>query len=170
VPLVRNVSRLYRAAEMLWLDYGHRRPFHRRTPAARRVFAGPPRSGRSVYDAPGADDITFMVDFSVVAEAARDAGLTVAFYGGQGKLAAHGGVRLDRRAVDEIVRYRTLGWMLNLIGVGPERAWRQGGLTFGRGGRGGRLGAGVKRDVAEFLGRRPSHFRLLVLTTGGTRW
>ncbi len=166
VTLVRNVGRLYQTAEMLWIDYGDSRAFHRRTPERRCVFAGPPRSGRGVYDAPGADDITFMVDFSVVARAAIEAGLTVAWYGGQAGLAAASGVPLDRAAVDEIVRYRVLGWALNALGVGPERAWRRRALTWDRrAGRGGRLADGVARDAAEFLGRRRSHFKLLVLHT-----
>ena len=165
VPLVTNVGRLYETSEMWWIDYGDDRRFHERAPERKRVFAGPPRSNRSVYDAPGADDITFMVDFSVVANAARDAGLTVARYGGQGLLATASGVRLDRAAVDLIVRYKALGWMLNAMGVGPERAWRQGGLTWSaRDAKGGRLEAGVERDVATFLGRRPSHFKAMVLT------
>ena len=165
VPLVTNVGGLYQTSETWWIDYGCDRRFHERAPERKRVFAGPPRSNRSVYDAPGEDDITFMVDFSVVANAARDAGLEVACYGGQGLLAKASGIRLDAAAVDLIVRYKTLGWMLNAMGVGPERAWRQGGLTFsGREAKGGRLEAGVKRDVATFLGRRPSHFKAMVLT------
>jgi SAM-dependent MidA family methyltransferase len=167
--LVRAAGHLYDAAEVVWIDYGDLRPFHLRTPAERRVFAGPPRSGRSLYDAPGHDDVTFMVDFSVVAEAARAAGLRVTYYGGQDGLARAGGVRLDAAAVDLVAQARALGWMLDVVGVGPERAWRQGGLTFTRhGARGGALRAGIARDVEEFLGRRATRFRTMALSNGPT--
>lgn len=167
--LVRAVARLYDASETLWIDYGDLRPFHLRAPEHRRVFAGPPRSRRRIYDAPGRDDITFMVDFSVVAQAAREAGLAVTYYGGQGALARVGGVRVGPREVDLIARARALGWMLDVVGVGPERAWRQGGLTWTRrGARGGALEAGIARDVEEFLGRRPSRFRMMALSSGPT--
>jgi SAM-dependent MidA family methyltransferase len=166
-PLVQNVARLYETSEMLWIDYGDLRPFHLRAPERRRLFAGPPRSARSVYDAPGRDDVTFMVDFSVVEAAAREAGLALTHYGGQGALAAAGGVRLDGDAVALVERTRALGWMLDVMGLGPERAWRQGGLTFTRQvARGGALRAGIRRDVEEFLGRRPTRFRMMVLSTG----
>ncbi|MGH7894485.1 MAG: SAM-dependent methyltransferase [Candidatus Binatia bacterium] len=167
--LVRNVARLYDTAEMLWIDYGDIRPFHRRAPERHRVFAGPPRSARSVYDAPGRDDITFMVDFSVVAEAARDAGLAVTFYGDQGVLARVAGVHLGAREVDLIARARAASWMLDVVGIGPEHEWRRGGITWTRdGARGGTLEAGIARDVLEFLGRRPSRFRMIALSTGPT--
>jgi SAM-dependent MidA family methyltransferase len=165
--LVRNVARLYDASEMLWIDYGDLRPFHVRAPERRRIFAGPPRSGRSVYDAPGRDDVTFMIDFSVVEAAARDAGLAITHYGGQGALARAGGVRVDRNAVALVERARALGWMLDVMGLGPERAWRRGGLTWTREhARGGTLRAGIRRDVEEFLGRRPSRFRMMALSSG----
>jgi SAM-dependent MidA family methyltransferase len=160
--ILRNTARLYHTSEMLWIDYGGMRRFHLTSSENRRVFAGPPRSGASVYRAPGADDITFMVDFSVVAAAAQAAGLDVRFYGGQAELARRSGVQLNRRARELILRYRTLGWMLAVVGVGPERAWRQSGLTW-KGGRGGRLRADVGRSVAEFLGKEPSGFKLMIL-------
>ena len=65
-PMVQHTARLYRHPVVLWIDYGDGREFHLNAPVSQRAFAGPPRSGASVYDAPGADDITFMVDFSVV--------------------------------------------------------------------------------------------------------
>jgi SAM-dependent MidA family methyltransferase len=169
VPLVRSVARLYDTAEMLWIDYGDLRPFHLRTPESRRLFAGPPRSGHSVYQAPGRDDVTFMVDFSVVAAAARDAGLAITYYGGQGALARASAVRLGAAARARIAQSRLVGWMCDVMGLGPERAWRQGGLTFaGAQARGGRVVAGIARDVDEFLGRRPSRFRMIALSTGPT--
>jgi SAM-dependent MidA family methyltransferase len=167
--LVRAVARLYDRAETLWIDYGDLRPFHLRAPEHRRVFAGPPRSGRRVYDAPGRDDVTFMVDFSVVARAARDAGLVCTYYGGQRALAAAGGVRVGPADVDLVARTRAVGWLLDVVGVGPERAWRRGGLTWTRQGtRGGALAAGIARDLEEFLGRRPSRFRLMAISNGPT--
>ena len=167
--LVQAVARLYDRAETLWIDYGDLRPFHLRAPEHRRVFAGPPRSRRSVYDAPGRDDVTFMVDFTVVAQAAHDAGLSCTYYGGQGALAAAGGVRVGRRDVDLVTRTRVAGWLLDMVGIGPERAWRRGGLTWTRrGARGGALEAGIARDLDEFRGRRPTRFRLMAISNGPT--
>jgi len=163
-PLVAAVACLYNHSEILWIDYGDTRDFHLRTSPTRRIFAGPPRSGASVYRAPGSDDITFLVDFSVVAEAAEEAGLRVKFYGPQAELARRSGVALDDSSIELIVHYRALGWMLALVGVDPERAWRHTGLTWGkqRGGR-ARLRDDAKRAVEEFLGRRRSNFKLMIL-------
>ena len=167
--LVRAVGRLYETTETLWIDYGDLRPFHLRAPEHRRVFAGPPRSKRGVYDAPGRDDITFMVDFTVVAQAARDAGLAVTYYGGQAGLAHASGVEIGADDVDRIAEARAVGWLLDVVGLGPERAWRQGGLTWSRrGARGGALRAGIARDVEEFLGRRPTRFRMMAISSGPT--
>ncbi len=162
--VVRNTAQLYRHVEVLWIDYGGKRAFHLEAPAARRVFAGPPRSGHTIYDNPGRDDITFMVDFSVVARAAEDAGLSVAFYGPQAELARRSGVALDRRAIDLIVRGRALGWLLAVMGLGPERQWRRAGLSWD----GSTLGREpvrqyVKRSVGEFLGKYPTDFKLMIL-------
>ena len=162
--LMRNTASLYWVSEMLWIDYGDLRNFHLSTPERRRVFAGPPRSGATVYRAPGLDDITFLVDFSVVGAAAEDAGLRVKFYGDQGALARRSGVALDRPARDLITRYRALGWMLAIVGVGPERAWRHAGFTWTpKTAKGGRLRADVNKAVAEFVGQRSSNFRLMIL-------
>jgi hypothetical protein len=162
--LIAAVGRLYRRAETLWIDYGDTRPFHLRAPEDRKVFAGPPRSKHGVYDAPGQDDITFMVDFSVAMRAARRAGLRVVDYGPQANLLRGTGVRLDAAAIEEILRYRAVGWMLTVLGQAPERAWRQGSLTWsGDTARGGRLRTSVASDVATFLGQRRSPFRALIL-------
>jgi len=164
--LIGNTARLYRRLEALWIDYGEEREFHLAAAPGQRLFAGPPRSGASVYRAPGFDDITFLVDFSVVARAARQAGLRVKFYGGQGELARRSGVHLDRAARDLILRSRTLEWMLALLGVGPEREWRHTGLTWSKeSGRGGSLRADINRAVAEFLGTRKTNFKLLILAS-----
>ncbi|MBI4518002.1 MAG: SAM-dependent methyltransferase [Deltaproteobacteria bacterium] len=166
--LIRNAARLYDQGEELWIDYGDTRSFHLTKPDARRMFAGPPRSNATVYRAPGLDDITFMVDFSVVGGAAEDAGLAVDFYGGQGELARRSGVRFDRHAANEILRYRALGWMLALVGVGPERLWRQTGWTWGkRPGSGGPVRADIRRGIAEFMGERRSAFKLMILRRKG---
>lgn len=163
-PLIRNTARLYRNMEALWIDYGHTRAFHLTASVKEKEFAGPPHSGATVYRDAGRDDITFMVDFSVVGAAAEHAGMTVEFYGGQGELARRSGIRLGRRACELMLRYRTLGWMLALVGIGPERAWRQTGLTWnGRAGRGGRVRDDIQRGVDEFVGRRASKFKLMIL-------
>src|SRR6185369_171862 len=146
--LVGAVGRLYDRAETLWIDYGDLRPFHLRAPERRRVFAGPPRSNRRIYDAPGRDDITFMVDFTVAARAARDAGLACTFWGGQRGLVQASGVRVGRGAVARIAQARVASWLLDVVGVGPERAWRQGGLTWTtEGAKGGGVEAGIARDL-----------------------
>ncbi len=168
--LVRNTARLYQRSECLWIDYGDTAAFHLMTPERQRVFAGPPRSGASIYRDPGRDDITFFVDFTVVATAAAQAGLRVKFFGPQGELARRSGVVLDRAARDVITRYRTLGWMLALAGVGPERAWRHTGLTWSaRDGKGGRLRDAVNKAVAEFVGKQASHFKLMILAPAGNK-
>jgi SAM-dependent MidA family methyltransferase len=162
--LMRNTAHLYRRSEALWIDYGETWEFHLRAPESRRVFAGPPRSGASVYDDPGLDDITFLVDFSAVGDAAEQAGLRVKFYGPQGELARRSGVQLERAARDEILRYRTLGWMLSVVGLGPEREWRHTGLTWNkRAGKGGRLRDDVNKAADEFTGKCGSNFKLMIL-------
>jgi SAM-dependent MidA family methyltransferase len=162
--LVANTARLYPRSEACWIDYGEDRAFHLRTPEHRRVFAGPPKSKHSVYDDPGRDDITFMVDFSVAQRAALEAGLRVVSYGPQSDLAGYAGVHLDDVAEDLIARARAVNWMLALSGVGPEQSWRRSGLTWKRtAARGGSVASGVRRSIEEFLGHRPSPFKLLVL-------
>ncbi len=162
--LIANVGRLYRRSEMLWIDYGDTRAFHLRAPDRRKVFAGPPRSGRGIYDRPGEDDITFMVDFTLAMDAARAAGLRVVDYGPQSRLLRGTGLRLDEAAIDRILQYRAVEWMLALVGPDPERVWRTGSLTWdGRHARGGSLRASVARDLDTFLDRRRNTFRVLVL-------
>jgi len=162
--LMANTARCYARGEALWVDYGAARGFHLRAPEARKVFAGPPRSGRGVFDAPGRDDITFMVDFSLAAAAARDAGWQVVGCGPQAALARRGGVRLDDDAVDRIVQHRALGWMLALAGVGPERTWRRGAVTWSRPADPQRVPVRryVRQSVREFLRSRGALFQLLV--------
>jgi SAM-dependent MidA family methyltransferase len=165
-PFLANMARLYARGEAILIDYGDTRAFHLRAPERRRLIAGPPRSGASVFRDPGRDDITVMVDFSVVQAAARAAGWRVRAYGPQALLARGTGVRLDARAIEQIVQARALGWILAASGVGPERGWRAGALTFA-GPRRGRdtLRKTVERDVAEFLGRRRTPFRLVWLAS-----
>jgi SAM-dependent MidA family methyltransferase len=128
--LLRHAAQLYGAGDALWIDYGDERAFHLHAPEHRKVFAGPPRSGAGVFDRPGSDDITFMVDFSVAATAACDAGWSVVYYGPQRELARRSGVALDRTAVDLIVHHRALTWLLALAGAHPERTWRRGAVTW----------------------------------------
>ena len=163
--LLANTSRCYRRADALWIDYGDERRFHLRAPESRKAFAGPPRSGRSVYDAPGADDITFMVDFTLAADAARDAGWRVVAYGPQADLARLSGVSLDDSALEEIVQQRALVWMLALAGVGPERDWRSGAMGHARGAAAGAepVRRYVARSLREFRRRRGATFKLLLL-------
>jgi SAM-dependent MidA family methyltransferase len=162
--LVRHAFGLYDRAEALWIDYGETREFHLRAPESRRMFAGPPRSQAGVYDEPGRHDITFMVDFSVAMTAARAAGWTIAYYGAQGELARRTRVALDRKAVDLIVRQRALGWLLALVGVGPERSWQQRGVSWSRASTTGRVPIRryVERAVREFLARN-GLFKLMIM-------
>jgi SAM-dependent MidA family methyltransferase len=165
--MIRNTARLYDRMEALWIDYGGGRDYHLRTAWHRRVAAGPPRSGASVYRDPGHDDITFMVDFSVVASAAEDAGFGVKLYGQQGDLARLSGVDLGEGAVDAILQQRALRWLLALTGAGPESEWRRGSITWKRaGGPRKRLRASVRDDIDEFLGKRLRPFRMMILEKG----
>jgi SAM-dependent MidA family methyltransferase len=164
--LQRNATRCYQRGEALWIDYGASRRFHLSAPERRKLFAGPPRSGVHVFDAPGKHDITFMVDFSVAAAAARAAGCRVVFCGPQGDLARQARVRLDAAAVETIIRHRALTWMLALVGAHPEQAWRRGAMTWSREADSGRVAVRryAQRAVREFLSPR-SRFQLLI-----TRW
>jgi hypothetical protein len=163
--LLANTARCYARAEALWIDYGDLRPFHLRAPESRKAFAGPPRSGRGVYDAPGADDITFMVDFTLAAAAARDAGWQVARYGPQAELMELSGVRLDHGALEAIVQQRALVWLLALAGAGPEGDWRRGAVGFRAGAVAGAepVRRYVGRSLREFRRRRGATFKLLLL-------
>jgi SAM-dependent MidA family methyltransferase len=165
-PFLANVRRLYRHADALFIDYGDTRDYHLTAPETKRLVAGPPRSDHGLYDAPGRDDVTVMVDFSVAMSAAAAAGWRVVRYGPQGDLGRLAGIALDRKARAQIVRSRALGWLLSFAGIGPERAWRRGGLTFdARYAKGGRLVDDVRQAAAEFVDK-PSPFRLLVLRAG----
>ena len=131
--LLRNAARLYEHADALWIDYGELREFHRRAPGiTARVRRRRRARGAGVYDDPGRDDITFLVDFSAAMAAARDGGWRVAYYGPQAELARRTRVALDPDAVELIVRHRALRWMLALAGVGPERSWQRAGRHRGR--------------------------------------
>jgi SAM-dependent MidA family methyltransferase len=164
--LQRNATRCYQRGEALWMDYGARREFHLSAPERRKLFAGPPRSGAQLFDAPGEHDITFMVDFSVTADAARAAGCQIVFFGPQGELARRARVRLGAGAVETIIRHRALTWMLALVGAHPERTWRRGAMTWTHEADSGRIAVRryAQRAVREFLSPR-SRFQLLI-----TRW
>ncbi|MGH7789319.1 MAG: SAM-dependent methyltransferase [Candidatus Binatia bacterium] len=162
--LLGNAARFYEAGEALWADYGETRPFHLRAAEPRKVFAGPPRSGASVFDRPGRDDITFMVDFSLAAAATAAAGWPVVFYGPQGELAQRSGVALDRAAVDLIVRHRALTWMLAVAGVDPESEWRRDAVGWSGGAPTRRVSVQgyAQRSVDEFVGRRRTTFKVMI--------
>jgi SAM-dependent MidA family methyltransferase len=164
--LMRSTATFYERADALWIDYGAERDFHRRAPEARRLFAGAPRSGRGVYDDPGRDDITFLVDFTAVVDAARDAGWAVAYYGPQAALARLGKVALDRAATELVIRHRALRWMLALAGVGPEQSWQRPAVTWSSAPATGRVPVRryVEQSVREFRDGQ-SLFKLLVLRT-----
>jgi SAM-dependent MidA family methyltransferase len=161
---LRNVARLYDRAEAIFVDYGDTRAFHLRTREQRRLIAGTPRSGASVYRDPGRDDVTVMVDFSVVrAEAAR-AGWKTVEYGPQALLARGTGVRFDAAAVRTIAETRALGWLLSALGIDREDRWRRTALTWSaRHATGGSLAMSARRDVDEFVGRRRTPFHLIRL-------
>ncbi|MBX3025394.1 SAM-dependent methyltransferase [bacterium] len=163
--LLANTARCYTRADAIWIDYGELRRFHLRAPEWRKAFAGPPRSGRSIYDAPGADDITFMVDFTLAADAARDAGWQVVAYGPQAELARLSGIAVDDGLLEEIVRQRALVWMLALAGVGAEATWRSGAIGHARGTTAGAepVRRYVARSLREFRRRRGATFKLLLL-------
>ncbi len=162
--MMRNSAGLYDHAEALWIDYGHERRFHIEAPEEDRVFAGPPGSERSPYDAPGWDDITFMVDFTTAAGAARAAGWEVVDLSPQADLARRAGVDLDQKARERIVAQRGLKFLLSLTGVDPERVWRRGAVTWRRGRRRGRtVRDDAQRVIDEFLGKPRSNFKLLSL-------
>ncbi len=162
--LVRRVAALYRRSETLWIDYGELREHHMHSPEKCRVFAGSPRSGASVYDNPGADDITFLVDFSVVEAEAVRAGLRVLSYGKQRDLARGTGVVFDRAARKEILQHRLLGWLLSINGVGSEADWRRGSLTWSAAnGKGGSLRSDVRRAIDEFTGKVGGDFKLMII-------
>jgi len=164
VPLLASTGRCYEHGDALWIDYGGLRPFHLRAPEHRKAFAGPPRSARSVFDDPGRDDITFMVDFSLAQAAARAGGWRIVTYGPQAELARRGGVTLDDTAVDRIVQHRALGWLLALAGVGPERSWRRGAVTWTAAGSPDRIPVQryVRDSVREFLRQRGATFHILI--------
>jgi SAM-dependent MidA family methyltransferase len=162
--LVRNAARLYEHADALWIDYGDTHETRRRPTGVQRIFVGPPRSGARVYDDPGHDDITFLVDFSAVMDAARDSGWSVIYCGPQAELARRTRVRLGREAVERIVRHRALGWLLALSGVGPERSWQRGAVSWSATNKAGRVPVRryVERSVREFLSERGTPFKLLI--------
>jgi SAM-dependent MidA family methyltransferase len=162
--LMASTARCYARGEAIWVDYGSTRAFHLRAPERRKAFAGPPRTGRGLFDAPGADDITFMVDFTLAADAAREAGWRVAAYGPQALLAARGGVRFDAAAVERIIQQRALVWLLAFAGVGPERDWRRGAVGWTRRSDPARVSVRdyARRSVREFLRQRGATFQVLI--------
>jgi len=161
-PMLANAARLYDHADALWIDYGATDSFHRRSPESRRVFAGPPRSGASIYDAPGQDDITFMVDFSAVMGAAERAGWSVEYYGPQSELARRTEVTLDQHDAELIVRHRALRWLLALSASGPE-GWQRPAVSWSRAPVVGHVPVQryVDQSIREFFSAR-APFKLLI--------
>lgn len=162
--MIRNTRRLYDRMQAIWIDYGGLRAYHLRAAEHRRVYAGPPRSDASIYRDPGYDDITFMVDFSVVERAAEDAGFRVVRNGEQGDLAAMSGMKMDDSAVETILRHRALNWLLALSGASAESEWRRSSITWSRThGQRKQLRQTVRADLDEFLGIRLRPFWMIVL-------
>jgi SAM-dependent MidA family methyltransferase len=162
--MIRNTGRLYDRVQAIWIDYGGLRAYHLRAAEHRRVYAGPPQSDASIYRDPGRDDITFMVDFSVVERAAEDAGFRVVRHGQQGDLAAMSGIKMDEGAVETILRQRALNWLLALSGASAESEWRRSSITWNhpRSQR-KQLRHTVRADIDEFLGKRLLPFWMIVL-------
>ncbi len=162
--LLRNTAALYDHAEALWIDYGEQRAFHLGTPPELRALAGAPESGRSPYDAPGREDITFIVDFTTVGAAAEAAGWEVVSYGPQADLAARSGVRLDAAACERIVARRGLRFLLGVCGIDRAEPWRRGAVSWrAKPPRAATVRADAKRTIAEFTGEIPNHFKLMIL-------
>lgn len=170
---VAHCAALYDDAEILLVDYGGDRHYHLHTPAAARVSAGRPEERRATpYRAPGRDDITFLVDFSVAIAAARAEHLRVVTYAPQGSLARLSGIRLGPKAEAEILQHRALAWLLAVAGVGPEKRQRSAALSWSDGGgrrRRKSLTQEVREGIDDFLGRRPNAFQLLLLRKKATR-
>lgn len=170
---VANAGALYEDAEIHLIDYGGDRDYQLGTPGSQRVAAGRPEERNATpYRAPGRDDVTFLVDFSVAMRAAGAAGMSVEFYGPQGRLAQLSGVGLDDRAVEKIISHRGLAWLLAVSGVGPEHQQRSQAISWKRppGRRRAKtLEREVREAIDEFLGRRESKFQLLVLRKRPTR-
>jgi SAM-dependent MidA family methyltransferase len=166
--MIRNTARLYERMEALWIDYGGLRSYHLRAAEHRRVCAGPPHSGATIYRDPGRDDITFMVDFSVASRAAEAAGFRIKRYGEQGELARLSGVELNDGAIDAILQQRALTWLLALTGASAESEWRRSSVTWKRsGGPRKKLRDTVRDDIDEFLGRRARPFWMMILEKHG---
>jgi SAM-dependent MidA family methyltransferase len=165
VPFLDNVTRLYQAAEIWLIDYG-RTDLHRRAAERGKMWIGTPHGGRApapqrVFADPGNEDITFLVDFEVVARVAEAAGLDVELLGPQGALAERAGVPLGPELCGEIVRHRVLAWCLSVIGAPEVPGNRAGAIGFGS--HGASLVEETQRSLAEFGGERPSLFRACVL-------
>jgi SAM-dependent MidA family methyltransferase len=164
VPFIDNLARLYRRSEIWLVDYGGGRRFQLRAAERRKVWVGVPHRGRPphparVFHAPGTEDITFLVDFDVIVQAARRAGLRVAHFGAQGALARRAGVRLGAGARREIVRHRVLRWCLAATSDGGAL----GAVGFGNGRT--TLAADVARSLRQWKGELPTPFRAVVLVT-----
>lgn len=171
---VKRCAALYADAEILLIDYGGDRDYHLHTPAGSRIAAGRPEDPRATpYRAPGRDDVTFLVDFSVAISAAKAAGLGVVAFDRQGALARLSGTRLGAAAEEDIIRHRSLAWLLAVAGVGPERRQRSTALSWSKTDARGRRRKSLAREVREaidgFLGRRPDAFHLLLLRKKPTR-
>jgi hypothetical protein len=161
-----NLARLYRWSEIWLVDYGGGADLLLGGAERQKIWVGPPHGGRrpdptDVFRDPGAQDVTFLVDFDVVMRAAAAAGLRVEFCGPQGELARRAGVTLGPTAREEIVRHRLLMWCLSLAGVPSIGRQRVGAIGFGDGRC--TVGADVSRSLAQFMGTLPTPFRACIL-------
>ena len=77
------------------------------------------------------------------------------------ELARRSGVDLDRRAANLIVRARAVGWLLSVVGVGPEREWKHGALGWDvpNDGRLESVRSYVRRSIDEFTGKPFTFFQ-----------
>ena len=164
--LLRNTARLYDHADALWIDYGERRDFHRRAPESTPPVRRPAALGARVYDDPGGDDITFLVDFSAVDRRGARRGLVGRVLRSAG---GAGATRAGRRSIatpcelDRPPSRPALDAGARRRRPGAELAAAGGLMVAGPGAR-TRTRAALRRAVGTRIPRpRTSLFKLLIM-------